>query len=206
MRYLLLSAALLLAVPALAQGPAEGLALAREYAHRGENEKAVFLFERLKADEQTAPAVFPDYLAALQGLKRYKEAEKLAKKAVRQHPEEATYGVALGGVYQASGNAVAADKQWQKVLAQLTPAQVLPVAAEFGRRELPAYTERTYLRGCELARNDTEFAPQLIQFYTQNQSQEKLLAETLRLVQQDETQLPFVRNMLAKRAEGGKRL
>jgi tetratricopeptide (TPR) repeat protein len=201
MRLLLLFAALSLAAPAVAQAPkiwapVEGATLAKDYARRGEHEKAVFLFGRLKTDEQTAPAVFPDYLTSLQALKRYKEAEKLAKKAIRQHPEDGSYGVALGGVYLAAGDAPAAEKQWQKLLSQLTPAQVLGTAMEFSRRTLPAWTERTYLRGRELAKNDTEYAPQLIQLYTQSQNQEKLLAETLRLVQQDEKQLPFVRNML----------
>ncbi len=182
--------------PVRTWGATSGAALARDYAHRGEFEKAVFLFEKLKGEEQTAPATFPDYLAALQSLKRWKDAEKLAKKAQRQHPEDGTIGVALGGVYQASGQAPAADKQWQRVLAQLTPAQVVLVATEFTRRELPAWAEKTYLRGRTLAKNEAEYAPQLIQLYTQTGQREQLLAETLRLVQQDEAQLPYVRNML----------
>ena len=201
MRYLLFSAALLLAVPALAQpskgrAPVSGAALAQDYARRGEHEKVVFLFEKLEPAEQASLAVFPVYLASLQALKRYKEAEKLAKKAVKLRPDDATLGVALGGVYAAAGDTPAAEKQWQKVLSQLTPAQVLPVATEFGRRELPQWAERTYLRGRALAKNDTEYAPQLIQLYTQSQNQPQVLAETLRLVAQDEQQLPFVRNML----------
>ena len=190
--------------PAAAQpgrgGPAwvatDGTTLALDYARRGEHDKAIFLFDKLSSDEQYSPKVFPAYLASLQALKRYKDAEKLAKKAMKKHPEEGTYGVALGGLYAAEGDAAAADKQWNKVLSQLTPPQVQPVAAEFGRRELPVWTERTYLRGRELAKNDTEYAPQLIQLYTQGQEQDKLLAETLRLVERDEQQLPFVRNML----------
>ena len=201
MRPLLFSAALLLAVPALAQpqkawAPTSGTALAQDYARRGEHEKVVFLFERLPAAEQASLAVFPVYLASLQALKRYKDAEKVAKKAGKQRPDDATIGVALGGVYAAAGDPAAADKQWQRVLAQLVPAQVGPVATEFGRRELPLWAERTYLRGRALAKNDSEYAPQLIQLYTQSQNQPQLLAETLRLVAQDEQQLPFVRNML----------
>ncbi|MBD2769187.1 tetratricopeptide repeat protein [Hymenobacter sp. BT664] len=197
-----IAASLLLAFPAGAQqspkawAPVSGAALASDYASRGEHEKVVFLFEKLSTEEQTSPAVFPVYLASLQALKRHKEAEKLAKKASKLHPEDATVGVALGGVYAASGNASAAEKQWQKVLSQLTLAQVEPAAAEFSRRGLPAWVERTYLRGRALARNETEYAPQLIQFYTQGQNQPQLLAETLRLVAQDEQKLPFVRNML----------
>ena len=192
----------LLALPVHAQAPqkgwapASGAALANDYARRGEHEKVVFLFERLSAEEQTSLAVFPVYLASLQALKRHKEAEKLAKKAVKLRPEDAGMGVALGGVYAAAGDAPAAEKQWQKVLAQLTPTQVLPVATEFGRRELPQWAERTYLRGRALAKNDTEYAPQLIRLYTQSQNQPQVLAETLRLVAQNEKQLPFVRNML----------
>ncbi|MDJ0364433.1 tetratricopeptide repeat protein [Hymenobacter sp. H14-R3] len=176
--------------------PIDAPTLARDYARRGEFEKAVFLFEKLKSDEQTAPTMLPDYLAALQSLKRYKDAEKLVKKAIKQHPEEGGYGVALGGLYAAAGDPAAADKQYQRVVSQLTVAQVVPVAAEFGQRNLPAWAERSYLRGRELAKNNTEYAPQLIQLYTQSQEQDKLLAETLRLVERDEQQLPFVRNML----------
>jgi TolA-binding protein len=170
--------------------------LANDYAQRGEHEKVVFLFEKLSTEEQTSLSVFPVYLASLQALKRHKEAEKLAKKAVKLRPDDATMGVALGGVYAAAGDAPAAEKQWQKVLSQLTPAQVQPVATEFSRRELPAWAERTYLRGRAMAKNDTEYAPQLIQLYTLAQNQAQVLAETLRLVAQDEQKLPFVRNML----------
>ena len=42
------------------------------------------------------------------------------------------------------------------------------MATEFRNRELPEWAERTYLRGRELAKNETEFAPQLIQLYTQS--------------------------------------
>ena len=201
LHFFFLVVALLLAVPVLAQpakerAPVSGAALAQDYARRGEHEKVVFLFEKLEPVEQVSPSVFPVYLASLQALKRYKEAEKLAKKAVKLRPDDATLGVALGGVYAAAGDAPATEKQWQKVLSQLTPAQVLSVATEFGRRELPQWAERTYLRGRALAKNDTEYAPQLIQLYTQSQNQTQVLAETLRLVAQDEQQLPFVRNML----------
>lgn len=198
---LLLAAGLLFTVLARAQapkpwGPAAGTALARDYARRGEPEKAVFLLERLPAEQQTSPELFPVYVQALTDLKRYKDAEKLAKKAIKQHPADATYGVALGGALQAAGNTAGAEKQWQRVVDQLKPEQVEPAAAEFSRRNLPAWAEQAYLRGRALARNDTEYGPQLIQLYTQTQQQDKLLAETLRLVAKDEQQLPYVRNML----------
>ncbi|RSK37658.1 tetratricopeptide repeat protein [Hymenobacter metallilatus] len=188
---------LLAAVPAVAQVSEDSqVQLAREYERKGEHEKAAFLFGRLRNDEQTAPNILPDYLAALQGLKQYKEAEKLVKRAMKQRPQEAALGVTLGQVYAQAADELAAQKQWEKVLSQLKPEQVAPVALEFQRLALPAWAVRTYLRGRELAHSDTEFGPQLIQLYTQQGQTDKLMAETLRLVQTDERQLPFVRNML----------
>ncbi|MFD2786856.1 tetratricopeptide repeat protein [Hymenobacter rubripertinctus] len=170
--------------------------LAREYERKGEHEKAAFLFGRLRNDEQAAPNILPDYLAALQALRRTKDAEKLVKRAQKQRPREMALGVTLGQVYAAVSDSVAARKQWERVLGQLTPDQVVPVATEFQQLNLPAWTTRTYLRGRELAANETEFGPQLIQLYTRAGQTNELLVETLRLVGNDERQLPFVRNML----------
>ncbi|MBX0291905.1 tetratricopeptide repeat protein [Hymenobacter sp. HSC-4F20] len=170
--------------------------LAREYERTGEHEKAAYLFGRLRSEEQTAPNILPDYLAALQALRRDKDAEKLVKRAQRQQPGNLALGVTLGQVYAKAGDAATAQKQWERVVAQLQSAQVVPVATEFLKGGLPDWAARTYLHGRELAKNETEFAPQLIQLYTQSGQTEKLMSETLRLVQDDEQQLPFVRNML----------
>ncbi|WP_375436191.1 tetratricopeptide repeat protein [uncultured Hymenobacter sp.] len=193
---LLFSFLLLTTAPLQAQQDVGNVSLAREYTRKGEHEKAAFLFSKLPSDAQTSVSILPDYLTALQGLKRYKDAEKLVKRAIRQHPEEGGYGVALGSLYTAAGDQGGATKQYDKVISQLTAAQVLPVAAEFSRRNLLEWSEKTYLRGRELIKNDLEFSTQLVQLYTQSGNTEKLMAETLRLVQDDEQQLPFVRNML----------
>ncbi|UOQ66322.1 tetratricopeptide repeat protein [Hymenobacter volaticus] len=201
---LLFSFLLLSTAPLQAQQDVGNVTLAKEYTRKGEHEKAAFLFSKLPSDAQTSVAILPDYLASLQGLKRYKDAEKLVKRAIRQHPEEGGYGVSLGALYAASGDQGTATKQYEKVVSQLTSAQVLPVAAEFSRRNLPEWSEKTYLRGRELAKNDLEFSTQLVQLYTQNGNTEKLMAETLRLVQDDEQQLPFVRNMLQNSLQNDK--
>ncbi|GGG40291.1 tetratricopeptide repeat protein [Hymenobacter glacieicola] len=192
-----LAVLLLLAGPAVAQQAEDNaVQLAREYERTGEHEKAAYLFGRLRTEEQTSPNILPDYLAALQALKRDKDAEKLVKRAQRQRPDDLTLGVTLGQVYAKSGDQPAAQKQWERVISQLTSAQVVPVATEFQKVALPDWATRAYLRGRELAKNETEFAPQLIQLYTQSGQTDKLMGETLRLVQDNEQQLPFVRNML----------
>lgn len=192
-----LLALLLAAGPALAQdgGP---VSVAREYARKGEWLKAEAIYESLPNDIKTNPGVLPDYLRTLLELKKYKDAEKLARKAVKQHPDDATVGVALGGVYTAAGDTTAARKQFEKVVAALRPEQVQPVAQEFQQRQLPRWAERSYLRGRALAKNDAEYSAQLVQLYTTNGQKEGVLKETLRMAEQnpDREQLSFVRNML----------
>ncbi len=171
-------------------------ALAREYVRKGDFNKAEVLFSQLSADAQLSATILPEYLRTLQELKQFKEAEKLAKKAQRKRPNDPLVGLLLGRVYESSGNAPEAAKQYERVIAALKPDQVVAVAYNFQERNQLEWAEKTYLRGRELAHNDTEYAPQLIQLYTVLPRTQQLLAETLHLLQQNERQLPFVRNML----------
>ncbi|AIZ62758.1 hypothetical protein PK28_01995 [Hymenobacter sp. DG25B] len=182
--------------PVQAQEVVGEAALAREYVRKGDFAKAEVLFSQLSADAQVSPNILPEYLRTLQELKQFKEAEKLAKKAQRKRPNDPLVGLMLGRVYETSGNTAEASKQYERVIAALKPEQVLAVAYNFQERNQLEWAEKTYLRGRELAHNDTEYAPQLIQLYTRLPRTEQLLAETLHLLQQNERQLPFVRNML----------
>ncbi|GAB3826824.1 tetratricopeptide repeat protein [Hymenobacter jeollabukensis] len=189
---------LLAAGPALAQDGGGLVNVAREYGRKGEWLKAEAVYDNLPTDVQLAPNVLPDYLRALLELKKYKDAEKLARKAVKRNPNEPALGVALGAVYTAAGDTTAARKQYEKVVAGLTPEQVQPVAQEFQQRQLPRWAERSYLRGRALAKNEAEYSAQLVQLYTANGQKEGVLKETLRMAEQnpDPEQLSFVRNML----------
>ncbi|UYZ58412.1 tetratricopeptide repeat protein [Hymenobacter latericus] len=194
--YLGLLGLLLAAGPALGQEGSGPIAGAREYARKGELLKAEALFEGLPKDAQLAPNVLPDYLQVLVELKKYKDAEKLARRAIKKNPAEPTLGVALGGVYAAAGDSASANKQYGRVVASLRPEQVLPLAAEFQQRGLVRWSEQAYLQGRQLAHNRTEYAQQLIDLYSRQNRVEPLMNEALNLVEQDEKQLPFVRNML----------
>ncbi|KUG05992.1 tetratricopeptide repeat protein [Solirubrum puertoriconensis] len=194
--YLGLLGLLLAAGPALGQEGGGPIASAREYARKGEWLKAEALFEGLPKDAQLAPNVLPDYLQVLLELKKYKDAEKLARRAIKKSPAEPTLGVALGGVYAAAGDSTAANKQYGRVVASLRPEQVLPLAAEFQQRGLVRWSEQTYLQGRQLAQNRTEYAQQLIDLYSRQNRVEPLMNEALNLVEQDEKQVTFVRNML----------
>jgi tetratricopeptide (TPR) repeat protein len=172
------------------------LELAREYFHKGEYQKAESLYQKLSNDQRLFYAVYPDYLKTLLALRNYKEAEKLVKQSIKKMPENSASEVDLGMVYKAAGDQAAAEKQFAKLISQVTKESVISIASAFIQNELYDYAEKTYLRGREISKNPQEHIRELIALYTYRQKTEQLIPEVLSLVQQNEKEISYVQNML----------
>ncbi|MHC2990832.1 hypothetical protein OB13_04270 [Pontibacter sp. HJ8] len=192
---LLLLLTLLLSAPAvMAQG--QELALAREYFSKGEYEKAEAIYSKLIDDQRLFNAVYPDYLKTLLAQNNFKDAEKLVKKTIKRHPGQVNFVIDLGMVYQAAGDKAAAEKHFDKLIAQLTADEVIVAASAFIQNELYDYAEKAYLRGREVSKNPFEHNRSLIALYTYRQKHENLIGEALNLLQENEQELIYVQNML----------
>ena len=174
----------------------DDVALARQYYQKEEYGKAAVLFEKLSNKDQTFTTVYPEYLKSLLALKEFKDAEKLAKKAIKQNPDQVNYAIDLGQVYQAAGNEGNANKQFNKIIDGLKPEGILATAAAFEQKNLFEYAEKTYLKGRQLSKNEYEFSGQLMQLYSYQNQSEKLITEILNLVQVNPNQLLLAQNML----------
>ncbi|WP_230392072.1 tetratricopeptide repeat protein [Pontibacter sp. FD36] len=184
-----------LAVPfSMAQN--QELALAREYLSKGEYQKAETIYSKLINDERLFHTVYPDYLKTLLAQNNHKEAEKLVKRTIKRYPGQVNYNIDLGIVYQASGDKAAAEKHFDKLIAQLKQEEVVAAASVFVQHELFDYAERAYLRGRELSKNPYEHNRSLIALYTFRQKHENLIGEALNLLQENESDLIYVQNML----------
>jgi len=192
---ILLSCFLLLSAT-LGWSQTDDVALARQYYQKEEYGKAAVLFEKLSNKDQTFATVYPEYLESLLILKKFKDAEKLAKKAVKHNPDQVIYAIDLGLVYQAAGNNNNATKQFNKIVDGLKPESILTTAAAFEKKDLPDYAEKTYLKGRQLSKNEFEFSGQLMQLYSYQNQSEKLISEILNLVQVNPNQLLLAQNML----------
>ncbi|GGG10011.1 hypothetical protein GCM10011323_13250 [Pontibacter amylolyticus] len=194
--YLLLTLALLLlAIPgAMAQN--QELALAREYLSKGEYQKAEAIYSKLIDDQRLFSVVYPDYLKTLLAQNNHKDAEKLVKRTIKRYPGQVSYNIDLGIVYQAAGDKAAAEKHFDKLIAQLKPEEVIVAASVFVQHELFDYAEKAYLRGRELSKNPYEHNRSLIALYTFRQKHENLIGEALNLLQENESELIYVQNML----------
>ncbi len=192
--YLLLTLCLLSATISFAQ--TQDLELARAYFNKGEYQKAEELYSKIINDKRLFQLAYPDYLKTLIALRNYKEAEKLVKRTIKQYPDNYTFEVDLGKVYQAAGDKSAAEKQFNRLVQQTTTDNTIAVASAFLQNDLFDYAEKVYLRGRELSKNPLEHNRSLIALYTYQQKNEALVPEVLNLLQENEAEISYVQNML----------
>jgi TolA-binding protein len=196
LKTLLFCGLLLVSGSVLAQQKTGDAALAKQYLEKGEFAKAEVLYKELISENDRFPLLYADYLQTLLGLKKYRDAEKLVKKAQKKFPQQPVYEVDLGVVYEASGDKEKAKKQFEKIISQLTPAKVRPAAIAFSQNKLPEYVERTYLEGRKLENNKLAYYPELVQHYTTLGQNDKLMGEVLNLVMENPGQVAYAQNML----------
>lgn len=171
-------------------------ALAREYFQKGDFAKAEAIYAKLEKDNNRFPAIYPEYLKTLLELKKYRDAEKLAKKAIKKAPDNPAYAIDLGIVLAAAGEKENSTKQFEKLINQLTTQQIYPAAAAFTQNKLTDYTEKTYLQGRKLSKNELAYSAELMQLYTNQRQPDKLMGEVLNLVKANPAQIGYAQNML----------
>ena len=84
-------------------------ALAYQYYQQGQFQQAAVLLEKL-FNNTKSDAYFELYFNSLLKLKKFDEAEKLARKQIRQNPKSLQYGIALARIYQDKVQTEAANK------------------------------------------------------------------------------------------------
>ncbi|KAA5546396.1 tetratricopeptide repeat protein [Adhaeribacter rhizoryzae] len=193
---ILVLGALLLLVGQGAFAQADEIALAKEYFRKQEYEKAESIFEKLSRNDQVFATIYPEYLKTTLALRKYKDAEKLVKKAIKKSPDQVNYQVDLGLVYQAAGNEANAAKYFNKLIDGVNNNALLAMANAFEQNNLLEYAEKTYLQGRKLSKNESEFTGQLMQLYSYQRQSEKLINEILNLVKVNPNQLLLAQNML----------
>lgn len=188
---------LLFGVPVLAQQRnQDNEKLAREYFEKGDYAKAEIIYEALITDNTRFARIYPEYLKTLLALKKYRDAEKLVKKTIKKVPDNPDYEIDLGLVYAAAGNTENSKKQFEKIISQLTPPKVRATAQAFAQRDLPGYVEKTYLAGRKLENNKLAYVGELMQHYTNQRQNDKLMDEVLNLVEVNPGQVAYAQNML----------
>ncbi len=190
---------LLFTLVASAQPPTGSRQLADQYFNNFEYDKAVTLYDKLF--DKDPFGTYPNYLKCLLALKKYGDAEKLVKQISKKGPDNPSYAVDLGSVYEAQGDMNRAKQTYDKAIKSLQPdqGQVIALANSFFQKQNWDYALATYLEGKKMLKGYYSFNFETAEVYFQKQEYEKMIDEYLNAVAENQSFLQNVQNVLQAR-------
>ncbi|RYY08175.1 MAG: tetratricopeptide repeat protein [Sphingobacteriaceae bacterium] len=185
-----------------ATAQSDDLLLARQYTASGEKEKASQLYQKLyKQDNET---YFKAYSYSLISLKKLDEAETLAKRMVKKHPDNLDYSITLGSIYTEKGDLPKADAVYKEILKNLPAdeAQISNTANQFYQSGNTDYSIKTFLQGRAILHNEQLFSMPLISMYRFRREKMQMAAEYLNMLTTNPDYLYQAQNNLSSQFEG----
>jgi tetratricopeptide (TPR) repeat protein len=144
---------LLLAVPTLVRAQESDLELAEYYFNQGMYEQAKLYYEKIYKSNQTTK-VYQNYLKSLIALNDFEQAEKLAKKKIKDNAKDAKAYVSLGSVYKQFNKIELANEQFDEAIKKVEPTQMYITGL---MREFDALGEYQYsLKALEKGRSQSK--------------------------------------------------
>lgn len=180
----------------------DDLLLARQYTASGEKDKASQIYQKLY--KQDNEAYFKAYYYSLINLKKLDDAENLAKKMLKKHPDNVDYAITLGSIYTEKGDLQKAESGYKEILKTLPAdeAQISNIANQFYQAGNTDYTIKVFLQGRALLHNDQLFAIPLISMYRFRREKIPMAAEYLNILVTNPDYLYQAQNNLASAFEG----
>jgi len=173
-------------------------ALAVQYFQAGEFDKAAVIYEKLFNRTKNA-SYYDPYFTCLLKTKRYDEAEDLAKKLLKSNPENYTYAVDVGRVYQERGEQ-GKSVEWFNKLIRDMPANdfiIKDLAITFYHAEAYDFSIKAFLNGRKLVNDESAFSYDLLSLYRYRKDKPMLIQEYLILLNTNPGILPQAQNVLS---------
>ncbi|MCX2450564.1 tetratricopeptide repeat protein [Pedobacter sp. PLR] len=173
-------------------------ALAYQYYQQGQFQEASVLFEKLykKNNNET---YFELYFSSLLKIRKFEEAEKLVRKALKQNPKNLNYGVALGRLFQEKGQSQEANKQYMEALSNL-PAdefKIREIATQFYNFQAYDLAITAFLQGRKLLKSNKPFTFELLSIYRYKKDKQMLIQEYLDALPEMPQLLPQAESVFA---------
>ncbi len=192
MRIITVFIILLLSLTAKAQDEV----LAKQFYENGEFEKAIILYEKIYS-KKFADEIYENYFQSLLALKKFEEAQKLAKKQSKRFDANYNYIIDQGFALQEAGKTEKAEEYFLKLINEKRKEApyYFVLAAAFNHRGLYDYSKKTYLTARQRLSNENLFQSELATLYAETNNKEGIIEEFLNLLDYNESMLDYVQNM-----------
>lgn len=157
--------------------------LASYYFQNREYDKAIELYEPLYARTQNQ-FYYEMLLSCYTETERYKDAERLVERRMKQHQRDLTLLVDLGTLMQKEGNRKKAERQYESAIGKLgrDTKQTGDLAAAFEKIGRYDHAAGTYLKSRELMGNELLYVMELATLYEKAGEHQKMMGEYFNLL------------------------
>lgn len=179
------------------------IGLAESFSENGEYSQALIIYKKLSNTNIDNNWYYTDYLNCLLKTKNYNEAQKLANKAIKANPNQTSYIIDLGYVFEQKNDTTQALKIYHKVLNILPENEsgISLIANSFYNYQNYNYALKVFFKGRKLLKNNTLFGVEIINILKATANKPALITEILALINTDFNYLTFAKNNLAKTLE-----
>ena len=178
-------------------------ALAMQYFQSGDFEKAGILYEKL-FNRTKNTSFYDPYFNSLLKLKQFNEAEKLSRSLLKSNPDNFTYSVDIGRIYQEKGDQEKA-LEWFNTLIRTMPANefaIKELAITLYRAEAYDFSIKAFMTGRKLLNNENAFNYDLLSLYRFRKDKPNLIQEYINLLSTNPEALPQAQSVLGNILEG----
>lgn len=172
--------------------------LAYQYYQNGDFEKASVIYQKLYNRTRNQNYYDP-YFTSLLRLKKYDDAETLVKKQIKANPQNYTYLVDMGRIYQEKGQQEKATDWYNDLIRKLPKNEfaIRDLATTFYRAEAYDLSIKALITGRKLLDDEAAFAFDLISLYRYRKDKVMLIQEYLTALAFSPEALPQAQNVLA---------
>lgn len=170
--------------------------LALQFYQNKEFDKALDYYEKLY-NKKSPEAYYLPYLNCLLETKDFKKAEKIAKKQVKQNPEQVNFIVDLGNVYFRADDIEKAKTTWETAVKAIKyDDQVFAVANAYQTIRQYNFAIATYLKGRKISQSNYPYSFELAEVYKLLGDRTAMINEYLDILETQDSYIQSVQNAL----------
>ena len=178
-------------------------AMAVQYFQSGNYEKAALLYEKL-FNRTKNTSYYDPYFTCLLRIKKFDQAEKLVRVFQKNNPENYSYPIDLGRIFQERGEQEKSNTLYNNLIKNLPLNEfaIKDLAITFYRADAYDFSIKTFLNGRKILNDEKAFIYDLLSLYRYRKDKIMLIQEYLLLLTINPDALQQAQNVLGNTLEG----
>ncbi len=178
-------------------------AMAVQYFQSGDYEKAALLYEKL-FNRTKNTSYYDPYFTCLLRIKKFDQAEKLVRVFQKNNPENYSYPIDLGRIFQERGEQEKSNTLYNNLIKNLPLNEfaIKDLAITFYRADAYDFSIKTFLNGRKILNDEKAFIYDLLSLYRYRKDKIMLIQEYLLLLTINPDALQQAQNVLGNTLEG----